>query len=281
MNRYKKVSNIIYIYSVFNICSNCIDHIPEKHIFELKKYAKLQIIFCENRNDKSNITYETSSNKILKSFVNEEKEINSTSKEAQKKKFNDNLKYKNILNNENSIIDEEGENEKYNCNTINKSTECFNETDLNEKNEEKTKNNKKNYDQMNNSEMYNEERNNDEEGKNVKNMDESQDELDEDMINLIQDILKKYNIVLFMKGTALNPFCKYSKQAIHILKLNKVKEIHTVNILDNEKLRNALKIYSEWPTFPQLYVNSKFIGGIDKLQELHDNNKLKELIENF
>lgn len=98
--------------------------------------------------------------------------------------------------------------------------------------------------------------------------------LSEDIINIIENILKKYNVVLFMKGTALNPYCKYSKQAIHILKLNKVKQIHTVNILDNQELRNALKIYSNWPTFPQLYVNQKFIGGIDKLQELHDQNKI-------
>ncbi|SOV12939.1 Cg6 protein [Plasmodium sp. gorilla clade G2] len=102
--------------------------------------------------------------------------------------------------------------------------------------------------------------------------------LSEDIINIIENILNKYNVVLFMKGTALNPYCKYSKQAIHILKLNKVKEIHTVNILDNQQLRNALKIYSNWPTFPQLYVNQKFVGGIDKLQELHDQNKFKDII---
>ncbi|SOV75071.1 Cg6 protein [Plasmodium sp. gorilla clade G3] len=102
--------------------------------------------------------------------------------------------------------------------------------------------------------------------------------LSEDIINIIENILNTYNVVLFMKGTALNPYCKYSKQAIHILKLNKVKEIHTVNILDNQQLRNALKIYSKWPTFPQLYVNQKFIGGIDKLQELHDQNKFKDII---
>ncbi|KJP89348.1 Grx4 family monothiol glutaredoxin [Plasmodium fragile] len=108
---------------------------------------------------------------------------------------------------------------------------------------------------------------------------DTQEELTEDVINFIESIIKKHKIVLFMKGTALNPFCKYSKQAIHILKLNKVKEIRTVNILDDEKLRRSLKIYSEWPTFPQLYVNGKFVGGIDKLQELHDGKKLKGVLE--
>ncbi|VWU49441.1 glutaredoxin-like protein [Hepatocystis sp. ex Piliocolobus tephrosceles] len=103
-------------------------------------------------------------------------------------------------------------------------------------------------------------------------------ELNEDMIKLIESILKKQKLVLFMKGTALNPFCKYSKQAIYILKLNNVKIIHTVNILENEDLKKALKIYSNWPTFPQLYVNGKFIGGIDKIQELHDNNELKNIL---
>lgn len=108
---------------------------------------------------------------------------------------------------------------------------------------------------------------------------ETEAELTEDVINFIESIIKKHKIVLFMKGTALNPFCKYSKQAIHILKLNKVKEIRTVNILDDEQLRKSLKIYSEWPTFPQLYVNGKFVGGIDKLQELHDGKKLKGILE--
>ncbi|GAB64430.1 glutaredoxin domain containing protein, partial [Plasmodium cynomolgi strain B] len=108
---------------------------------------------------------------------------------------------------------------------------------------------------------------------------ETQEELTEEVINFIESIIKKHKIVLFMKGTALNPFCKYSKQAIHILKLNKVKEIRTVNILDDEQLRRSLKIYSEWPTFPQLYVNGKFVGGIDKLQELHDGKKLKGVLE--
>ncbi|EUD66649.1 hypothetical protein C922_02970 [Plasmodium inui San Antonio 1] len=108
---------------------------------------------------------------------------------------------------------------------------------------------------------------------------ETQAELTEEVINFIESIIKKHKIVLFMKGTALNPFCKYSKQAIHILKLNKVKEIRTVNILDDHQLRRSLKIYSEWPTFPQLYVNGKFVGGIDKMQELHDGKKLKGLLE--
>ncbi|ANQ05842.1 Uncharacterized protein PCOAH_00000870 [Plasmodium coatneyi] len=108
---------------------------------------------------------------------------------------------------------------------------------------------------------------------------ETQVELTEEVINFIESIIKKHKIVLFMKGTALNPFCKYSKQAIHILKLNKVKEIRTVNILDDEQLRRSLKIYSEWPTFPQLYVNGKFVGGIDKVQELHDGKKLKGILE--
>ncbi|GAW78928.1 glutaredoxin-like protein [Plasmodium gonderi] len=108
---------------------------------------------------------------------------------------------------------------------------------------------------------------------------EKKAELTEDAFNFIESIIKKHKIVLFMKGTALNPFCKYSKQAIHILKLNKVKEIRTVNVLENEQLRSSLKNYSQWPTFPQLYVNGNFVGGIDKLQELHDNKKLKDILE--
>ncbi|CDU19395.1 uncharacterized protein PY17X_1222900 [Plasmodium yoelii] len=114
-----------------------------------------------------------------------------------------------------------------------------------------------------------------------KNMEEKEinNELSQDIINLIENILKKHKLVLFMKGTALNPFCKYSKLAINILKLNKAKEIYTVNILNDDMLKQSLKIYSNWPTFPQLYINGKFVGGIDKIQELHDNKKLEEMLQ--
>ncbi|SCN62056.1 glutaredoxin-like protein [Plasmodium chabaudi adami] len=104
-------------------------------------------------------------------------------------------------------------------------------------------------------------------------------ELSQDDIDLIENILKKHKLVLFMKGTALNPFCKYSRLAINILKLNKAKEIYTVNILNDDMLKHSLKIYSKWPTFPQLYINGKFVGGIDKIQELHDNKQLQQMLQ--
>lgn len=104
-------------------------------------------------------------------------------------------------------------------------------------------------------------------------------ELNDEMIKTIKNILDKHSVVLFMKGTALNPFCKYSKEAIHILKLNKVKEIHTVNILNDQELKKCLKIYSKWLTFPQLYVNGKFIGGIDELKKLHTNKQLDQILK--
>lgn len=110
---------------------------------------------------------------------------------------------------------------------------------------------------------------------------EKEDTLDEEMKKFIEDILKKHKIVIFMKGTALSPYCKYSKRMIHILKLNRAKEIHTVNIMGNEELKKSMKVYSQWSTFPQLYINKKFIGGIDKVQDLHNTNELKELLGVF
>lgn len=104
------------------------------------------------------------------------------------------------------------------------------------------------------------------------------DELNDEMKNKIESILNKYTVVLFMKGTALNPFCKYSKEALYILKLNRVKEIHTVDVLNDLQLRRCLKLYSNWPTFPQLYVHGKFIGGIDKVKELHENKQLEQIL---
>lgn len=107
----------------------------------------------------------------------------------------------------------------------------------------------------------------------------TEDDLSKEMKKKIEDILNKYTVVLFMKGTALNPFCKYSKEAIHILKLNRVKEIHTVNVLSDMELKKCLKFYSKWSTFPQLYVYGKFIGGIDKIKELHEKKQLKQILE--
>ncbi len=85
-------------------------------------------------------------------------------------------------------------------------------------------------------------------------------------------------IVLFMKGTAAFPQCGFSGRAIQILKSCNVKNLVTVNVLDDEEVRQAIKDYANWPTIPQLYIGGEFIGGSDILTEMYESGELQKLI---
>ena len=91
-------------------------------------------------------------------------------------------------------------------------------------------------------------------------------------------ILSDNKIVLFVKGTPEQPACGFSARAIALLKANDVKDYKTINILEDEEMRAGIKIYSNWPTIPQLYVNKEFIGGSDIMTELHTSNELKTIL---
>lgn len=81
---------------------------------------------------------------------------------------------------------------------------------------------------------------------------------------------------MFIKGTLDAPKCKFTRQLVATLKPFKYRAIRTFNILENERIRQWLKFYSDWPTFPQVFANGKFLGGIDIIIELVDNNELTE-----
>nr|ABU48541.1 glutaredoxin-like protein 4 [Pteris vittata] len=85
-------------------------------------------------------------------------------------------------------------------------------------------------------------------------------------------------VVLFMKGNKLFPQCGFSNTVVQILNSLNVP-YETVNILENEQMRYAMKIYSSWPTFPQLYVDGEFFGGCDITLEAFKNGELQEAIE--
>ena len=85
-------------------------------------------------------------------------------------------------------------------------------------------------------------------------------------------------IVLFMKGTAQFPQCGFSGRAIALLKACGAKNIVTVNVLDDEEVRQGIKEYANWPTIPQLYIKGEFIGGSDILAEMHTSGDLQKLI---
>jgi monothiol glutaredoxin len=93
----------------------------------------------------------------------------------------------------------------------------------------------------------------------------------------IADIVKKNDVVLFMKGTALFPQCGFSSRAIAILdRLGTSYE--TVDVLQDPEIRQGIKEYSDWPTIPQLYVKGEFVGGSDIMMEMFESGELQELL---
>ena len=94
----------------------------------------------------------------------------------------------------------------------------------------------------------------------------------------IENIINKDAICLFMKGVPEAPQCGFSMAVSNILKLLNVK-FKSINVLDDEELRNGIKIYSDWPTIPQLYIKSEFIGGCDIVKEMYEKGELKELLK--
>ena len=94
----------------------------------------------------------------------------------------------------------------------------------------------------------------------------------------IENIINKDDICLFMKGVPEAPQCGFSMAVSNILKLLNVK-FKSINVLDDEELRNGIKVYSDWPTIPQLYIKSEFIGGCDIVKEMYEKGELKELLK--
>jgi len=95
----------------------------------------------------------------------------------------------------------------------------------------------------------------------------------------IHETVTSNPVVLFMKGTAQFPQCGFSGRAISLLKSCGVKNIVTVNVLDDAEVRQGIKTYANWPTIPQLYVNGEFIGGSDIIGEMHESGDLQRLFQ--
>ena len=101
----------------------------------------------------------------------------------------------------------------------------------------------------------------------------------DDINKKLKSIIQSNNIVLFMKGTPAAPECGFSMAVSNILKHLKVN-FNSVNVLEDEKMRQGIKDYSDWPTIPQLYVKGEFIGGCDIIKEMFEKGELKSLLEN-
>ena len=94
----------------------------------------------------------------------------------------------------------------------------------------------------------------------------------------IRHIVSSAPVVLFMKGTPAMPQCGFSSRAIQILRACGVDNPVSVNVLEDEGIRQGIKEYANWPTIPQLYVNGEFIGGSDIMNEMFQSGELQEVI---
>ena len=104
--------------------------------------------------------------------------------------------------------------------------------------------------------------------------------MDQNTQQRIDDLVKNHAIVLFMKGDASFPMCGFSGRAIQILKASGVdpRTVTTVNVLEDEAIRQGIKEFANWPTIPQLYVKGEFVGGCDIIREMFQAGELQQLL---
>ena len=86
-------------------------------------------------------------------------------------------------------------------------------------------------------------------------------------------------VVLYMKGTPKAPMCGFSATAVQILQACNLPLFFSVNVLEDQGIRDGIKTYSNWPTIPQLYIRGEFIGGSDIMREMYQSGELKTLLQ--
>ena len=102
--------------------------------------------------------------------------------------------------------------------------------------------------------------------------------MDDTLRQQIQRTVSSSHVVLFMKGSKVFPQCGFSARVVGILKEHGV-EFKDVNILSDPVLRDGMKEFSNWPTFPQLYVEGKLVGGCDIVADLHESGELEQILK--
>ena len=100
--------------------------------------------------------------------------------------------------------------------------------------------------------------------------------MDQETNDLIKKEIENNEVCLFMKGTPDAPQCGFSLATSNILKVLEVN-FKGINVLENQNLREGIKVYSDWPTIPQLYVKNEFIGGCDIVKEMFETGELTKL----
>lgn len=100
-----------------------------------------------------------------------------------------------------------------------------------------------------------------------------------DIQEVIRQQVTTHPVVVYMKGTPQFPQCGFSANAVRILNACGVKDIFSVNILQDDEIRKGIIEYANWPTVPQVYINGEFIGGSDIMTELYQSGELKTLLK--
>ena len=102
--------------------------------------------------------------------------------------------------------------------------------------------------------------------------------MDQQVNEMIKNEIDGNEICLFMKGTPDAPQCGFSMAVTNILKILEVN-FKGINVLADQKLREGIKVFSDWPTIPQLYIKKEFIGGCDIIKEMYESGDLKKIFE--
>ena len=102
--------------------------------------------------------------------------------------------------------------------------------------------------------------------------------MDNNTKSLIQNYIDTNEVCLFMKGTPEAPQCGFSLAVANLLKILEVN-YKGVNVLEDQNLREGIKVFSDWPTIPQLYIKKEFVGGCDIVKEMFENGELKKVFE--
>ncbi len=101
--------------------------------------------------------------------------------------------------------------------------------------------------------------------------------MDEKIKDTIQKHIENNEVCLFMKGTPDAPQCGFSMAVSNMLKILEVN-FAGINVLEDQSIREGIKIFSDWPTIPQLYIKKEFVGGCDIVKEMYENGELKKIL---
>ena len=101
--------------------------------------------------------------------------------------------------------------------------------------------------------------------------------MNDNIKNLIKNEIEHNDVCLFMKGTPDAPQCGFSLAVSNILKILNVN-FKGINVLENQELREGIKVFSDWPTIPQLYIKGEFVGGCDIIKEIYETKELHKIL---